>query len=269
MRCLHTLSVFAFFLAPVASFTQTTAGPSPEQLYDKGMNALIGSGPSHSDLNATQYLRRSAELGYAPAQVVLGYLFETGNVLTRDPGQAADWYKKAAEQDDVLGEELLGRIIFSGEANVRDLNEAEKWLRKAASHDDPFSEYLLGMVRLERNDYSHAAEWFGKAANQGLPQAQQQLGELLRQGQGVNSDKFEAYVWLLISFDAGNTKVATNLEQLEAELGSNQVERAKSAARERESSVTRSVVARGCTGWPGEFDALPSPPPPDLHRFCR
>jgi hypothetical protein len=36
-----------------------------------------------------------------------------------------------------------------------------------------------------------------------------------------------------------------------------------------ERSVTRSVTAHGCTGWPGEFDAIPAPPPPDLQRFCR
>ena len=142
-------------------------------------------------------------------------------------------------------------------------------MKKAATHDDPFSEYLLGMIRLERSDYGPAAEWFRKAANQGLPQAQQQLGELLKQGKGVSLDKFEAYVWLLISFQAGNTTVANDLQELEAGLGSNQVEKAKTAARDLERSVSREVVARGCTGWPGEFDALPAPPPPDLQRFCR
>lgn len=269
MRCFRTLSVSIFAFVVIASFAQTAAGPSPEQLYERGMNAMTGSGQTRNDLNATEYLRRSAELGYVPAQVVLGYLYETGTILTRQPGQAAAWYRKAAEQDDVLGEELLGRIIFSGEATTRDLNEAEKWLQKAVSRDDPFSEYLLGMVRLERNDYGQAAEWFRRAANQGLPQAQGQLGELLKQGKGVSIDKFEAYIWLLVSFHAGNAGAANDLQELEADLGSNQVEKAKSAARERERFVAREVVARGCTGWRGEFDALPAPPPPDLQRFCR
>ena len=269
MRAFRTPVLFTFAFIAIASLAQTAAGPSPAQLYEKGMNALTGSEPSRNDLNATEYIRRSAELGYVPAQVVLGYFYETGNILTREPGEAADWYKKAAEQDDVLGEGLLGRIIFSGQATPRDLNEAEKWLQKAASHGDPFSEYLLGMVRLERSDYSRAVEWFRKAADQGLPQAQGQLGQLLKQGKGVDIDKFEAYVWLLVSFDAGNAGVSIDLQELEADLGSNQVEKAKSVARERERSVAREVVARGCTGWAGEFDALPAPPPPDLQRFCR
>jgi len=259
----------AFFSLPATSHAQATAlGMNSEQLYAKGMNALIGAGLSRNEANAVDYIRRSAELGYAPAQVTLGYFYDTGSVLTREPDQAATWYKKAALQDDFLAEWLLGRDIFLG-VGARDLNQAGEWLEKAARHDDPFAQYLLGKIRLERNDYSKAAEWFGKAANQGLPQAQWQLGLLLKQGRGVNEDKFEAYVWLLLSFNAANTPVGPDLQELEAALGSNQVEQAKSKAREMESTVTRTVAAHGCTGWPGEFDAVPTPPPPDLQRFCR
>ena len=269
MGCFRTSSLLVFAFLAGSLFSQTTPGPSPVQLYKKGMNALGGTGVSRSDLNATDYIRRSAELGYAPAQVALGYFYETGTILSREPQQGAEWYKKAAQQDDVLGEWLLGRAIFNGETSMRDLNEASDWLKKAAAHNDPFGEYLLGMIRLERNDYSQAVKRFRKAAQQGLPQAQQQLGLLLKQGEGAELNKFEAYVWLLVSFDAGNRATAADLQQLEAELGSNQTEEAKTKARELESSVARAVVARGCTGWAGEFNPVPSPPPPDLQRFCR
>lgn len=270
MRRYRIYSLLSFALLAASLCAQTRAGLSPSQLYEKGMSALIGSGVSRNDLNATEYIRSSAELGYAPAQVVLGYFYDTGTILAREPQQAAVWYKKAADQDDILAEWLLGRLIFAGQTTTRDLNEANDWFTKAASHDDPFGEYLLGMVRLERSDYTAAAEWFRKAARKGLPQAQHQLGELLKDGKGVNNDKFEAYVWLLVSFDAsGNRTNAADLQQLEADLGANQVEQAKLRARELESSVTRAVVAKGCTGWRGEFDAIPTPPTPDLQRFCR
>jgi len=124
-------------------------------------------------------------------------------------------------------------------------------------------------VKLDRQDYPNAAAWLGKAAQQGLPQAQEQLAKLLRDGQGVLQDKFEAYVWMLVSNDAGNGRVARDLQSLEAELGTNQVEQAKTKARQMERSVSRSVNAHGCTGWPGEFGVIPAPPPPDLQRFCR
>ncbi len=268
---LSRLSVFTLLgsLVCAAAFGQApTSGQDPAQLFDKGMNALVGTGlsPSRNPLIAVDYLRRSADLGYAPAQVVLGSLYHVGKVVAHEPGQALDWYKKAGAQDDPLAEWLAGSLIYSGEGALRDLNEASAWFRKAAKHGDPFGQYLLGMVELERNNYHEAADWFRKAAMQGLPQAQQQLGTLLRQGHGVNEDKFEAYIWLLLSFEAGNQSVSSDLQVLEGELGGNQVEQAKNRAR---NVGIRSALADGCSGWRGEFEVIPTPPPPEMQRYCR
>jgi TPR repeat protein len=252
-----------------AAFAQTgTIGLNAPQLYEKGMNSLLGTGISRNQQNAMDYFRRSAELGYPQAQVVLGYFYETGAIVAQDSTQAADWYKKAARQDDHLADWLVGRLYYTGNGVPRDLNAAESWLQKSANQGDPFGQYLLGLVRLERNDYSKAADWFRKAAMQGLPLAQQHLGELLKQGQGVNEDQFEAYVWLLASFDAGNQTVAAELSALEGDLGSNYVEEAKSKARDLQQTVARPVVSRGCE-WVGALDPVPTPPPPDVQRFCR
>ncbi len=269
MRSRPISSLALSLLLTATAYAQApTLGLNAPQLYEKGMNSLIGVGISRNDVNALDYLHRSAELGYPQAQVVLGYFYDTGSVVTQDPSQAADWYKKAAKQDDRLADWLLGRLFFTGNGVPRDLNTAETWLQRAANQGDPFGQQLLGSIRLERNDYPKAAEWFRKAAMQGMPQAQAQLGQLLKEGRGVTTDKFEAYVWLLVSFDAGNQAVASDLAALEGELGSNRVDEAKSKARELEQTVSRAVVARGCTGWPGEFELVPAPPPPDIQRFC-
>jgi TPR repeat protein len=264
-----TTAVLLLCLVPgPAAYAQSAMGLNAPQLYEKGMNSLIRVGANRNDLNAVDYIRRSAELGYAPAQVVLGSFYDTGNRLSQNSGEAVDWYKKAAKQDDRLAAWLLGRLYYTGFGIPRDLSAAESWLQKAADQGDPFGQYLLGMSRLERNDYAQAAEWFLKAAMQGLPQAQQQLGELLLQGKGVNADKFEAYVWLLLSFEAGKRVVADELQALEAELGANKVEEAKTKARELQEKASRAVVAHGCV-WPGYDNRVPLPPPPDIQRFCR
>jgi uncharacterized protein len=243
-----------------------TAGLNPAQLFDKGMNALVGS---ESGTDAVDYFHRAADLGYAQAQVALGSLYEAGSFTTKDPGQALSWYKKAAQQGDPLGQWLAGRVIYAGLAPGRDLNEAAQLLQESAEQGNPFGEYLLGRVKLDRQQYAPAVEWLRKAAEQGLPQAQQRLAGLLRAGEGVAQNKFDAYVWLVLSAQAGNTSVANDMQALEADLGSNEVERAKNKARDMEGSVTRAVAAHGCTGWPGEFAAIPTPPPPDVQKFCR
>jgi len=261
------LAVFCISLSSVSMRAQSGA-VNPPRLFELGMGDLMGVGPGRNEREALDFLRRSAELGYPPAETVMGYFADTGTLIPKEPQQAADWYKKAAQQGDVVGAWLLGRSYFAGDAVPRDLNQAATWLQRAASQGNPFSQYLLGQVKLERNDYAGAADLFRKAAMQGLPQAQQQLGLLLENGRGVDPDKYDAYIWLLLSAQSGTT-VADHLAQLEAALGTAKVEQAKIEARDRQQVTSRVVVAKGCTGWPGEFDALPAPPPPDIQNFCR
>ena len=267
-RILGAALLAALVLGSAASYAQSA---SPQHLFEMGLDAMNGVGPDRNPLAAVDYIHRSADLGYPPAEVMLGSFYDTGNTVLRDPGQAATWYKKAALQDDPVGEWLLGRLILSGAVPPRDLNEAARSLQKSAAHGDAFGQYLLGSVKLERQDYAQAAVWFRKAAMQGMPQAQEQLGLLLKQGQGVSLDKSEAYVWLLVSYDAGNqsANVASALVQVQAELSNEQLDQAKARARDLEQTATRVVASRGCTGWPGEFNVIPAPPPPDIQSFCR
>ncbi len=262
--------LFCLLLGAALTPAQTNSSNSnASRLFERGMNALTGTGPSHNNLEAVGLIRRSAELGYVPAQTVMGYFPDTGTIVAKEPGEAVEWYRKAAQQGDPLGQWLLGRAYYIGGGVPRDSAQAATWVQKAATQDDPFGQYLLGQIKLERNEYAPAAGWFRKAAMHGLPQAQQQLGLLLKQGRGVTQDKFEAYIWLLLSLQAGNQSVSSDLAQLEAEIGSTQVEEAKSQARELGKRTLRVIAARGCTGWPGEFDAIPAPPPPEIQRFCR
>jgi hypothetical protein len=264
------LAVFVvlFFAVSTAVSAQTTLGMNAPRLFDQGMDALMGIGVGTSDVSAIDYFHRSADLSYAPAQTVMGYFYETGSKVTADPAAAAEWYKKATKQDDRLADWLLGRLYFTG-AVPRDLDAAETSLKRAASQGDPYGEYLLGLVKLERNDYVNAAVMFRKAAAQGIPMAQQQLGNLLKDGKGVDADKMQAYVWLLVSYDAGNKAAAADMAALEAALGTNQVSDAKRKARDLEQTAMRAVSAKGCTGWAGEFDTIPTAPPPEIQRFCR
>jgi TPR repeat protein len=125
------------------------------------------------------------------------------------------------------------------------------------------------MALLEKGNPAEAAQWLRKAAMQGLTQSQQELGTMLKQGQGVPADKAEAYVWLALSARAGNSAVSSEVAVLESELGPSQAGAAKARVAELEPGVTRVVVAKGCTGWQGEFSRIPTAPPPDIQIFCR
>jgi uncharacterized protein len=176
-----------------ASLLYAQANSNAMQYFERGMNALLGTGVSHNDQTAIQLLRNSAELGYLPAQTAVAYFYDSGIIVTGSPTMAAEWYRKAAQQGDPTAEWALGRLYYTG-ALQRDLSLAESWLQKAADQEDPFGEYFLGRVKLDRQEYAKAAGWFRKAAEQGLPQAQNRVALLLKEGKGVSQDKFEAYV---------------------------------------------------------------------------
>lgn len=275
---MRRLVLFALFSLIVVSHAQQPGTTMDGQaLFERGMNALTGSRINRDSVLALDYFRRSANAGYGPAQLVMGYFEETGTLVVREPQEAAVQYTRTAEQNDPLAQWLVEKHYFTGDAGTRDLNRAEEWLTRAANQGDAFGQYLLGSLKLERQDYAAAASNFRLAAQQGLPQAQRQLALLLKDGRGVSVDKAEAYTWLLLSTlpaehheaESAAANINNVLAELEADLGSTAVERARSNAHAMEDAANRSRNARGCTGWRGEFRAIPSTPPPDIQKFCR
>ncbi|MGA3087687.1 MAG: tetratricopeptide repeat protein [Terriglobales bacterium] len=260
------------FLSAILVLSGTIAlaqSSSPEALYDRGVDAITGIGPSRNDSQGIDNFRHSAALGYGPAQVALGYYFETGTSVARDPAQAVELYRKAAQQGDSLGAWLAGRLYFLGGAVPRDLEAAQKWLKLSADQNNAYGAYYLGRLMADR-DYTKAPRLYKIAADQGLPQAQYFYAKALKDGRGIPQDRFTAYVWYTIASDAGYTAAGADLGELNTggSLTADQFEQAKSKARDMEQVVIRAITARGCSGWEGEFGEFPPPPPPSLQRFC-
>jgi uncharacterized protein len=242
---------------------------SPEALYERGVDAITGIGTSRNDALGVECFRHSAALGYGPAQIALAYYYETGTFLAADPGQALDLYRKAAQQGDPLAGWLAGRLYFLGTGGVADRDAAQKWLKLAADQNNAYGAYYLGRLMADR-DYSKAPKLYKIAADQGLPQAQYFYAKTLKDGRGIPQDRFTAYIWYTVAADAGYPAAGPDLGELESGgyLTTDQITEAKAKARDLEQVVIRAITARGCSGWEGEFDEFPTPPPPKLQRFC-
>ncbi|MFY9843627.1 MAG: tetratricopeptide repeat protein [Terriglobales bacterium] len=242
---------------------------SPEALYDRGVDAITGVGPSQNDVLGVDYFRRSADLGYGPAQIALAYYYETGNVVAANPSQAIDLLRKAAQQGDPLAGWLVGRHYLLGIGVPRDLDAAQKWLKVSADQNNAYGAYYLGRLMAERED-AKAPKLYKIAADLGLPQAQYFYAKALKDGRGVPQDRFTAYIWYSIALDAGYAAAGADLGELNSSgyISLDQIATAKMKARDLEQVVIRAVTARGCSGWEGEFDEFPTPPPPKLQRFC-
>ena len=130
----------AILLLVLSASAQTNTA---EQLYNRGMDALSGSGPSRNDLEAIDYFKRSAEIGYLPAQVALGSFYDREHCCPGSDSQAAEWYRKAAEKGDPLAQWLLGRVYFNGNGIPQDFapqrNGCNSPPTKAIPSDSTFS----------------------------------------------------------------------------------------------------------------------------------
>jgi len=261
-RTLFTIVVFLNTLTSAQSM-------SPQALYDRAMSAITGIGPTRDEAQGVEYFRQSAEVGYGSAQIALGYYYETGTVVAKDVPRALDLYKKAAAPGDPLAAWLAGRLYYLGGFAPRDAGAAEKWLKISAGQNNAYGAYYLGRLMAER-DFNKSPALYKIAADQGLPQAQYYYGKALREGRGIAKDPSNAYVWLSIAADAGYTPAGADLADLSTsgDLSLDQMSDAKAKAHDLEQIVVRPVTARGCSGWDGEFDDLPAPPPPKLQGFC-
>jgi TPR repeat protein len=262
----RTFCLILLALTSALAFAQSN---SPQALYERGMDAITGVGPSRNDLEGIDYFRRSADLGYGPAQIALGYYYETGTVIAGSQSQALDLYRKAAAQGDPLASWLAGRRYFLGNGVPQDLDAAQKWLKPAAEQNNAFAAYYLGRIMAER-DYNKAPALYKIAAEQGLPQAQYLYAKTLKDGRGIAQDRFNAYVWFTIALDAHYTAGSSDLAEIDGGgfLTMAQLSEAKAKARELEHTVIRAVNSRGCSGWDGEFDEFPTVPPPKLQPYC-
>jgi TPR repeat protein len=132
-------------------------------------------------------LRRTANLGYAPAQYYLGKLYETGGVgIKKDMAQARAWTERAAVAGEVGAMHNMGLYHYYGEGGSQNL--------------------------------AVAAQWFRRAADMGLLDSQFNLARLYESGLGVNENPAEAYKWYLIAARSGDGEARKKVIEIKAKL---------------------------------------------------
>ncbi|MBP2160871.1 MULTISPECIES: tetratricopeptide repeat protein [Asticcacaulis] len=138
-------------------------------------------------------LRKSAEMGYAPAQVYLGYSYHHGEGVTADGREALKWYLKAAEQGSAEGQNQYGYVLFYGDGVPEAPAKAVPWFRKAAAQNYTHSQTLLAEAYYEgkgvAKDYNEAFRLYSLAADNTHSFAIFMTGMLYIRGHGVAKDE--------------------------------------------------------------------------------
>lgn len=122
--------------------------------------------------------RPLAEAGNADAQFNLGQAYRLGRGVPADPRLAEQWFERAARQRHEQAGTNLGLLLFqNGRAR-----EAMPWIQAAANRGDPRAQYVFGTALFNgdivRRDVPRAYAMMSRAAQQGFPQAAEQLRQM-------------------------------------------------------------------------------------------
>lgn len=177
-----------------------------------------GDGTPQDMKKAITWYTQAAEKGDPEAQTVLCRFYELGEGVEKDLPTAMRLCRIAAVNGYPSAQYHLGRLYLERFRDPGDFKKSLNWMHKAAdqgyldaqTHLATFYKEGIGVKR----DYATAKHLLMDAAAQGDARAAHELGNLILSygPQTVQSNK-EAYDWLQISAEAGNSNSAAQLSQ--------------------------------------------------------
>jgi TPR repeat protein len=116
-----------------------------------------------------------------------------------------------------------------------------KWFRKAAVQGEPMAQFNMGWMYENgtgvQKNASKALEWYRKASFSGHIEAPSFVAILYDAGNGVKMDKIAAYAWWFIGAKLGDEAPLNNLDFLETKLTAQQIQSAKYLAAQLEKEM--------------------------------
>ena len=163
-----------------------------ESVFVQGHALFFGNGVAKDTAKAAFFLRKSAGMGFAPAQYLLGHIFYMGDGLAKSENDACAWWTKAAEQLHAEAQYSLGCLYHKGHKSsllekivkstvdwrIGDSKiEAYKWLNLAITYGVGLKGGLAKeaastcMIETQRNEARKRAAVFYPRYPQSSPEA--------------------------------------------------------------------------------------------------
>jgi localization factor PodJL len=154
-----------------AALRKAAAAGDPAAAYEIATRFAEGRGVLQNNEEAAHWLQHAVDHGLAPAQFLLGGLYEKGLGVKKDLAKARDLYLAAAQQGHGNAMHNLAVLYAEGVNGPPDYDQAAMWFRKAADHGIRDSEYNLGILYARgigvKQNNSESYKWFALAAKQG------------------------------------------------------------------------------------------------------
>lgn len=148
------------------------------------------------------------QLGRLLPMMMLGLCGQTALALGSDD---VVLIAKAAERGSDASQVLLATAYLAGDGGLaKDPAKAAHWFEQAAIQGNGYAEEKLGDLYEQGNGVDKnlklSFDWRLKAANRGILTAQVSLGKMYRDGQGVDKDINKAMFWFERAATEGNSE---------------------------------------------------------------
>ena len=155
--------------------------------------------------NSIAEIATRAESGNVEAQHYLGFLYYTGDGVTKDVKLARNWFLRAATNGFALSQNNLGSLYANGEGVESNLTAAVEWFQHAAQQGLPLALSNLGQLALEnkgglRSEDAH--RFFQSAAERGDMKAAFLLGKV---------DQERGIYWMTLAAENGEVSAYSHL----------------------------------------------------------
>ncbi|MBT4034727.1 MAG: hypothetical protein HOE61_08240 [Candidatus Marinimicrobia bacterium] len=164
--------------------------------------------------NFVRRLRASAQDGDQESQKTLGGILQTLGKYE----EASKWLSPIAVNGDAIAQYVLGSNYHFGKGVPQDYKIAADYFRKAAEQGLDSAQFSLAMMYdngfgVSKN-LKQAHQWLLKAAKQGHAKSQSNLGLMYKDGRGIPQDYAAALKWLTKSAEQGTTWASHHLGQM-------------------------------------------------------
>ena len=160
---------------------------------------------------AFEWYTKSAEQDDSVGQWSLGCLYELGQGTIQNCVKAVELYSMSADQGDSQGQYNLARVLYFGIGIEKSKEKAIKLLRLSEAQDDNLAPWLLGIIYQLENDYDKSLECLKKALSEGYRYAAISIGDLYKDGLGVEQNGEKAREYYLQADDADGFDSLGNL----------------------------------------------------------
>ena len=184
-----------------------------EAAYKAGSMLAQGAGVSKDAVKSIPYFQIAAEAGNDLAGDELGnaYLYGLGTEVNYET--AYKYVLSGANQGIPRSAYNLGVMYKNGFHVSQSKADAEKWFRSAAEAGSRDAQYELAKIYGARREYDLAFQYYEKAAQQGLAEAQNMCGRYYEEGwsTGIRKNNAQAVGYYTLAADQGYAPGLWNL----------------------------------------------------------